>query len=138
MKVHCKNLCTEKMSPRRMSPEYFVTRKKYFLRNKFISTCKHVIVKATAYNTKYYNTAGSHYNFRGIFSFSLESYTLANACQKFIVLCPFCLAVQRNLSFSCWFCWFFFHSFGWLLSPGFHHYMLTSSFRSVISLQIVG
>ena len=33
-------------------------------------------VKATIYNiTKPYNTTGSHYNFRGIFIFSLESYS---------------------------------------------------------------
>ena len=31
-----------KMPPRRMPPGYFVTRKKWLLRKKVISTCKHV------------------------------------------------------------------------------------------------
>ena len=73
----------------RMPPEYSETRKKCLLRKNFISTCKHVIlqiytVTSTTYNvTKYYYTAGSDYNFKGILIFSLESYTVANACQKF-------------------------------------------------------
>ena len=119
-----------------MPPEYSVTRKKCLLRKKNISTCKNVIlqiytVKATIYNiTKYFNTTGSHYNFRGIFIFSL-SLIVTKACQKFTVFCPFCLAVSLDT-----FCWFF-SLLGWLLTPDFHHYScLVSLLKLVLPLLV--
>ena len=85
-----------------MPPEYFVTRKKCLLRKKVLSSI--IILQV-------------HITTSEAFSFFHLSLIVANVCQKFTVFYPFCLAVERYLSFSCKvsvarFCWFF--SLFWL------------------------
>ena len=51
------------------------------------------------------------------------SLIVANACQKFTVFSPFCLAVKKYVRFSYKVLLVLnSHSFGWLLTPCFHHY----------------
>ena len=89
-----------------MPPEYFVTRKKMPPRKKILLLLvkmlyfKYLQSKLQCTTPQSITTLQVHITTSEAFSFFHLSLIVANACQKFTVCWPFCLAVKRYLSFS--------------------------------------